>query len=465
MPDPLLNNMLRLSTPPSSAAKPQNGSQTAKDGSPAEPDGFAGTLERRIAADARTAARPAREPRHEATHEPGRAQVREARARPGGDRPAHEPADRPTGPRDARTTSARATVREPDEGTQADEPQAPTRPAPGADGAAMPNARTPDPAAESADGGDGNADAVATEVAVPDATVAATLAALLPNVAALPSAPAAASPDVAVAGELPLDTRPPTSGATALEKLIAESAGPMTADGGGDSAKGFGGNDDGARFAEVLDTFAARPWKATVEQIVADATAASAQTVPAGTTVTTASLLQPLQPDAQNALNATGLAPAARTDPAPLPQLPVPTPVGQRVWAEDVGDRVVWMLGRHESKAELVLTPPHLGRLEVSLQLSGEQTSAHFVAATAAARDALEQAMPRLREVLQQAGIQLGQTNVSTSGQQQPQHGAPGRPGGASSNGGDGGAVELPRVAALMPAWSRGGAGRVDTFA
>lgn len=141
-------------------------------------------------------------------------------------------------------------------------------------------------------------------------------------------------------------------------------------------------------------------------------------------------------------------------------QLPVNTPAGQAAFADDVGDRVVWMLGRAESKAELVLTPPTLGKVEVSINLSGDQTTAQFVASSQAARDALEQAMPRLREVLQQAGISLGQTSVGTSGDQQAAQddgGRRGRSGGtAAVGGGEGGGASR---------WIRQSEGIVDTFA
>lgn len=154
-----------------------------------------------------------------------------------------------------------------------------------------------------------------------------------------------------------------------------------------------------------------------------------------------------------------------RTPAQPL-QLPVSTPAGSRGWSAEVGNQVVWMLGRNESKAELVLTPPSLGKLGVSIQVNGEQTTAHFVAASQAAREALEQAMPRLREVLQQAGIQLGQTNVSTSGDQPAQDG---RDDSASSRSGRGGDREEPGLGPVRASdasvWTRSGDGVIDTFA
>ncbi len=146
------------------------------------------------------------------------------------------------------------------------------------------------------------------------------------------------------------------------------------------------------------------------------------------------------------------------------PQLPVHTPAGQQAWAEDVGNQVRWMLGRAESKAELVLTPPNLGKLEVSINLNGDQTTAQFIASSQAARDALERAMPQLREVLQQAGIMLGDANVSTS---QQGAGGDGQEGGSGrgASGGTARAEGSADAAASGNVWLRQQQGMVDTFA
>ncbi len=154
---------------------------------------------------------------------------------------------------------------------------------------------------------------------------------------------------------------------------------------------------------------------------------------------------------------------APATQPA-TPQLPVYTPAGQEAWAEDVGNQVRWMLGRAESKAELVLTPPNLGKLEVSINLNGDQTTAQFIAANQAARDALERALPQLREVLQQAGIMLGDANVSTSQQGAGGEGQEGR-GRDSGRGEAGSAGELAGAGASAGVWLRQQQGMVDTFA
>ncbi|MDR2689701.1 MAG: flagellar hook-length control protein FliK, partial [Azoarcus sp.] len=149
------------------------------------------------------------------------------------------------------------------------------------------------------------------------------------------------------------------------------------------------------------------------------------------------------------------------------PQLPVQTPAGQRGWAEEIGNRVTWMLGRAQSKAELVLTPPNLGKVEVSINLNGDQTTAQFVASSQAARDALEQSMPRLRELLAQAGINLGQANVDT-GEARREHET--SSGHSSSNGGRGGQDsasddELGQEDTHATRWIRQDNGLVNTFA
>lgn len=146
---------------------------------------------------------------------------------------------------------------------------------------------------------------------------------------------------------------------------------------------------------------------------------------------------------------------------APALQLTITPPPGHPQWAEAVGNRVTWMVGQNEGSADLVLTPPQLGRVEVSVTVSGDLTTAQFVAATPAARDVLEQALPRLREVLAEAGIMLADAQVSTSDQR-----------GASADGRE----QAPRrqqahglpvtdLRSTPPAWLRRGEGLVDTFA
>jgi flagellar hook-length control protein FliK len=137
----------------------------------------------------------------------------------------------------------------------------------------------------------------------------------------------------------------------------------------------------------------------------------------------------------------------------------VDTPVGSRGWDAEVGQKVVLMVNRLESRAELTLTPPQMGRVEVSISVNGDQTSAAFVSASPAAREALEQALPRLREILAEAGITLGQASVNAESPRQDREGTPAEQRGGNRN------VESAGAAAPPVQWLRRSEGLVDTFA
>ncbi len=153
---------------------------------------------------------------------------------------------------------------------------------------------------------------------------------------------------------------------------------------------------------------------------------------------------------------------------AAAPQHAINTPVGRHGWAEEVSQQVVWSSKNDNGRADLVLTPPQMGRIEISINLNGDQASASFVAQNPVAREALQDAMPRLREALAQSGIQLGQADVSAgqSGQSGQSHqSAQSNPYGGNRRGSNslaasGGIGELRSTS-----WTRQGNGLVDTFA
>lgn len=94
-------------------------------------------------------------------------------------------------------------------------------------------------------------------------------------------------------------------------------------------------------------------------------------------------------------------------------------PLGTSQWQQEFTDRIHIMSRHNEGRAELVLTPPQLGRIEVTLNIDGDKASALFVSANPEVRTALEGAMDRLREALASSGIALGQAQVGaeSSGQ------------------------------------------------
>lgn len=99
----------------------------------------------------------------------------------------------------------------------------------------------------------------------------------------------------------------------------------------------------------------------------------------------------------------------------------ITAPLHDNKWSQQLSDRVLWLARGDVQSAQINITPAHLGPIQVNLSLNGEQMSAHFVSAHQEVRQALEDALPRLREMLAGAGINLGQANVGSQQQQQAQ--------------------------------------------
>ncbi len=94
------------------------------------------------------------------------------------------------------------------------------------------------------------------------------------------------------------------------------------------------------------------------------------------------------------------------------PVLPLARPVGAPGWEQALGQRIVWAAENGIGQAELRLDPPHLGNLSVRIAMSDDQAQVMFQAQNPAAREALESALPRLREMFAEHGLQLGDADV-----------------------------------------------------
>lgn len=145
-----------------------------------------------------------------------------------------------------------------------------------------------------------------------------------------------------------------------------------------------------------------------------------------------------------------------------LPQQP-----GTPAWNEGFSDRVVWMAKNDVQAAELRLNPAELGPIDVTLTLSGDdksQATVQFSAAHATTREAIEAALPRLREMMQESGITLGQAGVDANTSQAPD--GERRQQGGGQAGRLAAQSEAATGTAALPAGTRPqGRGLVDTFA
>lgn len=157
---------------------------------------------------------------------------------------------------------------------------------------------------------------------------------------------------------------------------------------------------------------------------------------------------------------------APASAPAMVSTATLQAPVGSTPWQNELGQQLIRFSQRGDHQIELHLHPKELGPLQISLHVNDQQVAqAHFFAAHAQVRDAVQQAIPQLREALAGQGIALGEAMV---GQQQQQRQDPDSFGGSSASPSFGGATEVESIAATRPVSSvlpRIGAGGVDLYA
>ncbi|MBN3752769.1 flagellar hook-length control protein FliK, partial [Paraburkholderia sp. Tr-20389] len=208
----------------------------------------------------------------------------------------------------------------------------------------------------------------------------------------------------------------------------------------------------------------------TLAAAAAGSNAAQAAPVPAAAADTNAALAATQAASAAAAAGATTtLTQGANPATAAMANSIAPQ-VGAHDWEDAFSQKVVFLTNAHQQTAELTLNPRDLGPLQVVLQVADNHAHALFVSQHQQVRDAVEAALPKLREAMEQGGIGLGSASVSdgfarqTSQQGQDQSGSArgGRGGSRGSNGG----IDIAGGSATtvsMPV--RRTVGLVDTFA
>lgn len=108
--------------------------------------------------------------------------------------------------------------------------------------------------------------------------------------------------------------------------------------------------------------------------------------------------------------------PSTGSTPPPVVTLTEAAMTAPDAMADDIADRLVRLVERSGNAMRVQLNPPDLGSIEIRVQLNDDRASVWFQAAQPAAREALEQALPRLRSLLESAGMQLGDAGVAGDG-------------------------------------------------
>ena len=95
--------------------------------------------------------------------------------------------------------------------------------------------------------------------------------------------------------------------------------------------------------------------------------------------------------------------------------------------AKMLQERVSALLNINNKEAEIRLDPPEMGSMQIRIRSDAEQAQINFVVQNQQAKEALEQSMPRLREMLAQQGIELGESSIQQGSPEQQQDGEPGQ--------------------------------------
>jgi flagellar hook-length control protein FliK len=87
-------------------------------------------------------------------------------------------------------------------------------------------------------------------------------------------------------------------------------------------------------------------------------------------------------------------------------------------FSEAVKDKVMLMISQKLQQFNITLDPPELGNMQVRVNLQNEQAAVSFIVQNQQAKDALEQNMHKLRDMLAQQGVDVGDANVEQQSQQ-----------------------------------------------
>ncbi|MCD6437993.1 MAG: flagellar hook-length control protein FliK [Halomonas sp.] len=141
------------------------------------------------------------------------------------------------------------------------------------------------------------------------------------------------------------------------------------------------------------------------------------------------------------------------------------TPLNSPAWPSQLGQQLIQFAQRGgEHQVKMQLHPAELGPLSITLKVTEQGTQAHFLSSHAPVRQAIEQAIPQLREALAEQGISLGETSVGEQQNPNEQAFAQQTPGKAAGNrGGELGNDSAPSPTEVDVQGSQDG--RVDLYA
>lgn len=137
---------------------------------------------------------------------------------------------------------------------------------------------------------------------------------------------------------------------------------------------------------------------------------------------------------------------------------------------QQLSEKIRWMVNARNTMAEIRLDPPELGSMQVRVNVAGDAASVSFVVQSQQAKDALADAMPKLRDMLSEQGIELGDAQVrkdNSSGQENGQQlaGNSHQRQGAGDRGENDGVDDTDGIRVIEQSISRADKGGIDFYA
>ena len=137
---------------------------------------------------------------------------------------------------------------------------------------------------------------------------------------------------------------------------------------------------------------------------------------------------------------------------------------------QQLGEKIRWMVNARNTMAEIRLDPPELGSMQVRVNVAGDAASVSFVVQSQQAKEALADAMPKLRDMLSEQGIELGDAQVrkdNSSGQDNGQQlaGDSHQGQGAGNRGENDGLDDTDGMRVIEQSISRADKGGIDFYA
>jgi len=83
-------------------------------------------------------------------------------------------------------------------------------------------------------------------------------------------------------------------------------------------------------------------------------------------------------------------------------------------WSEELGSRLVWLSKEGVQEAKIRLTPANMGTIDIRISVENDQAKVSFLSQHSAVRDIIEGSLPRLREMMMEAGVKLEHANVGS---------------------------------------------------